>query len=74
MSNQKKTRQQEKLEDINELLNHYAYPTKTETLCAQKGLLLGWMSRLAATDWMVSQELEIRLQLARLQNSSSKDT
>ena len=60
-----KTRIQEKLDDLNELLNYYEYSTKTEMLCAQKGLLLGWMSRLAATDWMIADELERRLDRAR---------
>lgn len=60
-----KTRAQEKLEDLDELLSYYTYPTKGETLCAQKGLLLGWMSRLAATDWIVAEELEARLNRAR---------
>lgn len=69
-----KTRIQEKLEDLNELLDHYVYPTKGETLAAQKGLMLGWLSRLASTDFIVAQELEARLYSARQKNSSSKDT
>jgi hypothetical protein len=63
-----KTRTQEKLAELNKLLDYYQYPTKTETLCAQKGLLLGWMSRLAATDWIVAEELERRLEKARQEN------
>ena len=70
----KKTRQEEKLDDINELLNFYVYPTKGETLASHKGLLLGWMARLASTDYLVAQELDARLPIARQQNSSSKDT
>jgi hypothetical protein len=73
MSNQK-TRIQHKADDLFELLNYYEYPTKGETLCAQKGLLIGWMARLASTDYIVAQELEARLNKARQQNSSSKDT
>lgn len=69
-----KTRAQEKLDDLNELLNYYVYPTKGETLAAQKGLMLGWLSRLAATDYLVDQELDARLHWARQQNLSSKDT
>jgi hypothetical protein len=69
-----KTRIQEKLDDLNELLNCYVYPTKGETLAAQKGLMLGWLSRLASTDYIVAQELEARLHSARQKNSSSKDT
>jgi hypothetical protein len=70
----KKTRIQEKVDDLNELLNCYVYPTKGETLAAQKGLMLGWLARLASTDYIVSQELEARLHLAKQKNSSSKDT
>jgi hypothetical protein len=70
----KKTRIQEKVDDLNELLNCYVYPTKGETLAAQKGLMLGWLARLASTDHIVSQELEARLYLAKQKNSSSKDT
>ena len=70
----KKTRQQESLDDINELLGYYAKETKGETLAAQVGFLMGWMSRLAATDWIISNELEARLQQARRLHSSSKDT
>lgn len=73
MSNQK-TRKQQKAEDLFELLNYYEYPTKGETLCAQKGLLVGWMARLASTDWTVAQELKFRLERARNEHSSSKDT
>ena len=71
---QPKTRIQEKAEDLFELLNYYEHPTKGETLCAQKGLLLGWLARLASTDYMIAQELEARLYLAKQKNSSSKDT
>jgi hypothetical protein len=67
-----KTRAQEKLDDFNELLDHYVYSTKGETLTAQKGLMLGWLARIAATDYDVSQELEARLNLARQQSPSSK--
>jgi hypothetical protein len=69
-----KTRQQQKADELFELLNYYTYPTKGETLAAQKGLMVGWLSRLATTDWTVAQELEARLDRAKQQNSSSKDT
>ena len=70
-----KTRQQEKLDDLNELLNFYVYPTKGETLASQKGLMMGWLSRLAATDYSVALELEARLHHAKNgRNSSSRDT
>lgn len=68
-----KTHAQHKLDDLSELLSYYAYPTKGETLCAQKGLLIGWMARLAATDYIVAQELENRLEIARRKHLSSKD-
>jgi hypothetical protein len=73
MSTQK-TRHQQKADDIFELLDHYVYPTKGETLAAQKGLMVGWLARLATTDWAVAQELEARLSRARQQCSASKDT
>lgn len=73
MSTQK-TRQQQKADELFELLNYYAYPTKGETLAAQTGLMVGWLSRLASTDWTVAQELAARLERARLEKSSSKDT
>lgn len=69
-----KTRLQQKADDIFELLDHYVYPTKGETLAAQKGLMVGWLARLATTDWAVAQELEARLERARNEKSSSKGT
>lgn len=65
----KKTRQEEKLDDLNELLDYYAYPTKGETLASQKGLMLGWLARLAATDYSIAHELDARLKIARLQSA-----
>lgn len=70
----KKARQQEILDDINELLGYYARETKGESMAAQIGLLMGWMSRIAATDWMVREELEARLKQARKKHSSSTNT
>ena len=67
MSHQK-TRAQQKLDDLNELLGYYTHPTKGETLCSQKGLMMGWLARLAATDWIVAEELERRLERARRTN------
>jgi hypothetical protein len=69
-----KNRIQEKLDDLNKLLDFYVYPTKGETLAAQKGLMLGWLARLASTDYSVAQELEARLERARREKPSSKDT
>jgi hypothetical protein len=69
-----KTRKQELLEDINELLGYFEKSTKTETMAAQLGLLMGWMSRLASQDYTVKQELEARLVDARKNHSSSAGT
>ncbi len=72
--NSKKTRQQEALDDINELLGYLAKETKGETLAAQLGFMMGWMSRVASQDWIVNEELDTRLKQARRLYSSSKDT
>lgn len=68
----KKTRQELAFDDLNELLGYYALDSKNETLASQLGLLMGWMSRLAATDWTVHQELESRLNHARQKHLVSK--
>ena len=67
-----KTHLDEKVDNINELLGYYEYPTKGETLAAQRGLLSGWLARLATTDYMVARELEERLHLARERKSSQR--
>jgi hypothetical protein len=67
-----KTHLDEKVDDINELLGYYEYPTKGETLAAQRGLLSGWLARLATTDYLVARELEERLYLARERKSSQR--
>lgn len=69
----KKTRQEEAFDNINELLGYYARESKSETLASQLGLLMGWMSRLAATDWTVHQELDARLKDARKKHSALED-
>jgi hypothetical protein len=71
---QPKSRQQQALDDINELLGYLAKETKGETLAAQIGFMMGWMSRIATQDWIVSEELDTRLKQARRLYSSSKDT
>jgi hypothetical protein len=65
-----KTHFEEKVDAINELLDYYAHPTKGETLAAQRGLLTGWLARLATTDYIVAHELDERLYLARKQDPS----
>ena len=72
--NSKRTRQQQALDDINELLGYYAKETKGETLASQIGYMMGWMSKVASEDWIVNQELDARLEQARRRHSSSKDT
>jgi hypothetical protein len=67
-----KTHFDEKVDAINELLGYYEYPTKGETLAAQRGLLSGWLARLAITDYLVARELEERLYLARERKSSQR--
>jgi hypothetical protein len=69
-----KTHFDEKVDAINELLGYYEYPTKGETLAAQRGLLSGWLARLATTDYIVARELEERLYLARERKSSQRRT
>lgn len=72
--NGNKTRQQQKLDDINELLGYILKETKGETVAAQLGYMMGWMSRVASQDSIVGQELDARLKQARRKYSSSKDT
>jgi hypothetical protein len=69
---QPKTHFTEKLDAINELLDCYTHSTKSETLAAQRGLLSGWLARLATTDYIVSQELDARLEIARQKHSSPR--
>jgi hypothetical protein len=71
---QPKTHFQEKLDDINELLGYYVHSTKGETLAAQRGLLQGWLARIAATDYIVANELKERLYLAKHGQKPSKGT
>lgn len=59
------TRQEKMVKDIDELLSHYNGKTKTEILAAQRGLLTGWLARIASTDWVVAKELEERLESAK---------
>ena len=70
----KLTRQQQIFNDLNELLGYYAKSTKSETMAAQIGLLMGWLSRIASIDYSVQQELTARLKKIKNQNSSLEDT
>lgn len=72
--NSKKTRQQQALDDINELLGYLARETKGETMAAQIGYMMGWLSKVAAEDWIIQSQLDARLDQARQKYSSSKDT
>jgi len=71
---QSKTHLQEKLAELDELLEHYSHATKGETLAAQRGLLQGWLARIAATDYIVANELKERLYLATNGQKPSKGT
>jgi len=71
---QSKAHLQEKLAELEELLEHYSRATKGETLAAQRGLLQGWLARIAATDYIVANELKERLYLAKHGQKPSKGT
>jgi hypothetical protein len=69
-----KDRKQEAFEDLNELLGYYAKDTKGETMAAQIGFMMAWLSRLSTQDWVIRQELDARLKVARQRHSSSGGT
>lgn len=69
-----KTKQQQAFDDINELLGYYEKETKGEIMASQIGYMMGWLSKLASTDYIIAQDLKARLHLARQKYSSSKDT
>ena len=71
---QPKTHLQEKLAELDELLEYYLRATKGETLAAQRGLLQGWLARIAATEYIVANELTERLYLAKHGQKPSKGT
>ena len=50
---------------IAELLDLYSRGDKLDTLLYQRGLLTGWLARLAATDYIVHNEIKDRLEQAK---------
>jgi hypothetical protein len=64
----KKTHIEEIEAELEELLELYNRGDKVETLIYQRGLLTGWLARLAATDYIVHQEIKDRLYNAKRKN------
>jgi hypothetical protein len=64
----KKTHIEEIEAELEELLELYNRGDKVETLIYQRGLLTGWLARLAATDYIVHQEIKDRLYNAKQKN------
>lgn len=62
---QPKTRYQEMLEAITEIINDQSGDTKTLTLVKQRGYLTGWLARLASQDWLTQQEVLARREQIR---------
>jgi hypothetical protein len=65
-----KTHQQQMIDEINLLLDSYRLGTKEKTLIYQRGLLTGWLAKIASTDYIVRQELEARLEQRGLDNKN----
>jgi len=61
----KKTYLQEIEAEISELLDLYGRDDKLETLLYQRGLLTGWLARIASTDYIVHNEIKDRLEQAK---------
>lgn len=57
-----KTHQQQMIDKLDLLLDSYQLETKEKTLIYQRGLLTGWLAKIASTDYIVRQELEGRLE------------
>jgi hypothetical protein len=56
----------EKIEaELEELLDLYNRGDKLDTLLYQRGLLTGWLARLASTDYIVHNEIKDRLEQAK---------
>jgi hypothetical protein len=64
----RKTHIEEIEAELEELLELYNKGTKVETLIYQRGLLTGWLARLAATDYIVHNEIKDRLYNAKRKN------
>jgi hypothetical protein len=64
----RKTHIEEIEAELEELLELYNRGDKVETLIYQRGLLTGWLARLAATDYIVHQEIKDRLYNAKRKN------
>jgi len=62
---QHKTHIEQIREELDELLDLYNKGDKLETLIYQRGLLTGWLSRIASTDNIVYREIKDRLYHAK---------
>ena len=65
----KKTHLETVEEDLEELLSLYSRGDKIETIIYQRGLLTGWLARIASTDYIVYQEIKDRLEQAKKKTS-----
>ena len=61
----KKTHLEEIEAELEELLDLYNRGDKLDTLLYQRGLLTGWLARLASTDYIVHNEIKDRLEQAK---------
>lgn len=61
----KKTHLEEIEAELAELLDLYSRGDKLDTLLYQRGLLTGWLARLASTDYIVHNEIKDRLEQAK---------
>jgi len=64
-----KTHLEEIQQEIDELLELCYKGDKMESLIYQRGLLSGWLARLAATDYIVHNEIKDRLEQAKRKTS-----
>jgi hypothetical protein len=64
-----KTHLEEIQEELDELLTLCYKGDKIETLIYQRGLLSGWLARLASTDYIVHNEIKDRLYNAKRKTS-----
>ena len=61
----KKTHIEQIEAELAELLDLYSRDDKLETLLYQRGLLTGWLARIASTDYIVHNEIKDRLEQAK---------